>query len=552
MPKQRLIFGLLVTFLFALSFPSVTSAVESDKNATVNLNDWAAVRALGLEKLKALKLKSADKYLNIARTLAGKKSTSSDEFNTSVLDLARLDEVRGRYWQALHEYNQVYSNLSQKPGSADDSKVAGLLADQGRINYLLGDLPQARMQLEQALVAFNKLNDQSLKKAQLLQDLCQVHLDFALFDRARGEANQALELSQKLSGAKSLETCQSLISLARTQLFAGQLVEAENYIRQAMAIAVDNSRMASLSRANCLDTCAQIYLNEGRSAQALTVEEEALALRQKILGQDHPSTGECLMTLAIISIAQKDFSSAKVFLEKAMTIAQDRFGQDSAKVAKVLAIQGTCAQREGSGDQAKDSFSKASAITNKLSELDNPLVKNLRSLVPGNSDAGQAFWQGKKSDTSFAIDPLARCITSLLNKGVIEPLEPPKGPQSVLATVAEPSPQPTANPHPQVPGPSQDSLNGNLKKIKFDRKYVWGAGIIILPIIVLVLYSVFANFFRSLKSSVRRPERRGPGKAAGNPSQNGSDKPAGKEGSSPLMSRFVDEDKVNKMWDINK
>jgi tetratricopeptide (TPR) repeat protein len=551
MPKQRLIFGLLVTFLCAFSSPSVSGATESDSKAPpVNLNDWAAVRALGLAKLDALKLKSADKYLNIARTLAAKKSTSSEEFFTSMLDLARLDEIRGRYWPACREYDQVYTNLSQKPGSADDVKGAGLLADLGRLNYILGDLPQARMKLEQALVVFNKANDQSLKKAQLLRDLCQVHLDFALFDRARSEAEQALQLSQKLAGSKSLETCQSLISLARVELFSAQLAQAENYIRQAMAIAVDNSRAASLARANCLDTCAQIYLSEGRSAQALTLEEEALAIRQKILGEDHPSTGESLITLAVISIAQKDYSSAKVFLEKATTIAQDRFGPESAKAAEVLAIQGTCTQREGSSDQAKESFDKASTIAHKLSDLDNPLVKNLRSLVPEKSDPSQAFWQSKKSDTSFAIDPMARCITCLLNKGTIEAPEPPKQPQSVLATVAEPSPQATAA-APQASGPSQDSINSNLKKIKYDRKFLWIAGIIVIPIVVLVFVTIFSNFFRSLKSSVRRPERRAPGKAA-NASQNAGEDGATKEGSTPLMGRYVDENKVNKMWDINQ
>jgi tetratricopeptide (TPR) repeat protein len=316
-----------------------------------------------------------------------------------------------------------------------------------------------------------------------------------------------------------------------------------------MSIAVDSSRTAALARASCLDTCAQIYLNEGRSAQALPVEEEALAIRQKICGRDHPSTGESLMTLAVIYIAQKDYSSAKVCLEQAIAIAQDRFGQDSAKLAKVLAIQGTCAQRAGAADKAKEIFGKASTITSKLSDIDNPQVKNLRGLIPG-TDTGQAFWQtGKKSDSSFAIDPMARCITSLFSKGTIEPPETPKEPPTVLQTVVN-EPPAKGSAASQAAPTSQDSINSGLKKIKVDRTFLWMAGIIVIPIIVLVVFSVFGNFFRSFRGSARRAERRGPGKETSQ--NNAENQPANKDSSNPMMSRYVDDDKVNKMWDINQ
>jgi hypothetical protein len=517
------------------------------KTPPADLNDWAAVRTYGLSKLDAGKLKAAAKYLNMAHSLAEKKSIHSDEFLSSSEDLARLDEARGRYWQASGGYNQVFTELSQKPNSEANVKVAVLQADIGRLNYLLGDLPQARMQLEKALVAFNKLNDQSLEKARALRDLCQVHLEYGLFGRARSEAKQALALSEKLAGSKSLDACESLISLAKTEMFTAQLDQAELYIRQALAIPVDNSRKVSLERANCLDACAQIYLDEGRSAQALTLEEEALAIRQKLCGEDHPATLECLMTLAIISIAQKDYDSAKVFLEKGMAIAQDRFGQDSAKAARVLAIQATCAKSKGSSDDAKTNFTKASEIANKLSVVDNPVVKNLRDLTSGSSDAVQSLWPSKKSEDNYPLDPLSRCISCLLTKGQIDrPIAPkqtepePEETQTIAQSQTESQAQAPATTSPQKAAPF---------KLKMDWIILFGLATIIIPVMLFVVFSKLS----APKTTVNRLQRRGSAKGQeAAPTNESSETTGDQDGSGQLMSRHLDGNKVNKFWDINQ
>lgn len=541
---------LSVALIIVLCCPGTWAAPASPetKPPPVNLNDFDAVRAFGLEKFEAGKYKAADKYLNIARTLALADTANPEKLLSVLHDLGVLHEQRGLYWQAYRDYNQIYTARSRTKGP-DDRKLAAILINLGRVNYLLGNLPQARQELEEAHEILQKLNDESPLKARALWNLAQINLNYGQLSQAKAEAEEALALSKKQDNPKNLQTCRSLLSLAKQQLMSGQLLKAEESVRQASAIAVDSSQESSLARADCLDTCAQIYLNEGRTDQALSVEEEAAGIRERFLGPEHPATAEAFATLAIIAIAQKDYAAARAFLERSATIVDNRFGPDSITAARILAIKGTCAKLQGVNDEAKTSFSKSSDIVFKQAATDNPAIRTLYDLnvafAPPSSPK-QGFWDmgGKPQKPSTFSDPLSRCLYYLITDGAIVKMEevpettPPQ--DAPLPSAGAPKGGESAPPAaaPVVP-----------MKVALDTKVLWLIGAVTVPIFLLVLFFVYKNFFGAVGSSSKRPPRRPGGKQQGDPAQ-AENAPAG-EGpeSSKLMGRFVDEGKVNKRWD---
>jgi tetratricopeptide (TPR) repeat protein len=489
-----------------------------------------------MARLVSGKYKAAERYLNLARSLAQKDLSKPDKYLSTLEDLGALHEARGRYWQAYRDYDEVLTARCKDTKGQSDEKLAKALDQTGRINYLLGNLTIARQQLTEATDMFGKLTGRSLAEGRALNDLSRINLDFDQIDAARSEAEHAFEINEKLAGPKSLEACQSLIRLSQCALSASRFEQAEKILSKAMLIATGTSREATLARAECLDNCAKIYLNEGRVNEALSVGQEALALREQLCGKEHPLTSESLTALAIVYLGEKDFASAAALLQRSLEITEDQFGLDSVRAAKLRLLQGTSASMQGSKEEAKLYFSKAREAVNKIADKDDPEAKRLMALNSSFTQATGGFWEdlkakvgksmGLKKDASRLTDPSSRSVQSLITQGAIKRLEEAPPPQAT----------------------SDDSF-------KMGPSALWGLALIAIPIVVVLCFAGFSIALRSFSYSLTFDRHTARKQANLDDVAKPSDK-AESTAPSKFISRFTDSDssrKVNKFWeDLNQ
>lgn len=162
----------------------------------------------------------------------------------------------------------------------------------------------------------------------------------------RGETSEAilwlergLVLHVTLYGAESVETAQSMLSLAsalRKSVDTDQHLEAEQLYLQAIEIFYKchgsegsaDVATAILSMGMCVERIGR--LNDARQAY-----EDSLAMRRKHLGNSHADTGDALLCLAALLSRTWETSAAMVRYEQALEVFYQIYGSQHPRIELV-------------------------------------------------------------------------------------------------------------------------------------------------------------------------------------------------------------------------
>ena len=121
-----------------------------------------------------------------------------------------------------------------------------------------------------------------------------------LYAEAEQMHRQTLQLSEKVLGTEHPDTLRSIYNLASVLNNQGKYAEAEQMHQQTLQLREKVLGTEHPDTLNSMDNLALVLNNQGKYAEAEQMHRQALELYEKVLGAEHPDTLISMNNLAIV------------------------------------------------------------------------------------------------------------------------------------------------------------------------------------------------------------------------------------------------------------
>jgi tetratricopeptide (TPR) repeat protein len=210
-----------------------------------------------------------------------------------------------------------------------------LLINVGYYLYNRAQYPEAEHLYTQALELL-KQEDESLARAQILNNMGDLYLALGQYTRAEQYFRQALNIRERLLEHTHPGIGQSLNDLAGAYHYQKKYAEAETFYLQALAIREQALGLEHPGTAETLNNLGLLYSDQGKYAEAESLHLRALAIREKVLGPDHVDTSYIIHNLARNYHLQKKYSESEKLFMRALVIREEVFGPEHPRTAITL------------------------------------------------------------------------------------------------------------------------------------------------------------------------------------------------------------------------
>jgi CHAT domain-containing protein/tetratricopeptide (TPR) repeat protein len=319
-------------------------------------------------------------------------ATLADEYHcadSAIWLLARAAQLRAQASQWT-EADAGYRSALTKARSLGATRVEPhLLMGWSEALLRRGDLPQARQQLERALL-IEQDRPESLGVPTVLTRLGNVAEKQDDLDEADRLYRRAFELTVRLASGNGPEAA-AANNLAVIAGRRGDLAQAEQYAARALAI---RERLAPTGPTiiSSLLSYGNVTYARGDYAGA----EAAFLRARKILEKIRPDSVELATTLhnlGVLADERHDDESAESFFGRELAIFE-RIDPSGNLVRDSLMGLGEVALRQGRGDKAEESWRRALTIAEKL----NPTGPKSASCLRGLAEAARLQGKGKEAE----------------------------------------------------------------------------------------------------------------------------------------------------------
>jgi len=182
----------------------------------------------------------------------------------------------------------------------------------------------------------DELQDQPLLRARLTGTIGRVYADLGLYERARGQLEQALQLRQSTWGDNHRDVAESLFGLGLVAHRQGQYAEAESLFNRATSIGQRSLETDDPLLADSYQWLGRALYDQGRRAEAASIWNRVLAMRQLAVGTDDPSYAWTLYLSALCHMDERRYDEAENALRRSLTILERAGGEDEPRLAAVL------------------------------------------------------------------------------------------------------------------------------------------------------------------------------------------------------------------------
>lgn len=185
-----------------------------------------------------------------------------------------------------------------------------------------------------------------------------------------------------------------LLRQARALSKSGQDAEAIRVAQQALALSEQMSGTDHPANAQSLYQLARFYCRVGRYTEAAPLYQRVLAIREKALGTEHPETAAALFHLGWFEANLAHYRRAAGLFERALAIREKHFGRQHRASAECLNALAVVNENTGNYPQAEALYQEALAIQKKTPGAEHPItattLNNLASLYWTLGDYEQA------------------------------------------------------------------------------------------------------------------------------------------------------------------
>lgn len=258
--------------------------------------------------------------------------------------------------------------------------------------------------------------------AEALLALAASYRDDGRGSAARGAAEDALRIRERLGDGRDLATAEALVELADACNAAADPAAATAAAERALRIAPPSAEVhrralraraearrgsgdvagamadaqaalagqgAVSERAAALNLVGVVYLDLRDPAAATVPLEEAVDLRTSLYGAEHPLTAESLGNLAAAYWMQREPARALPLFERALAIRQRSLGPTHPATAAALSNLAAAERSAGRADRARELLEQAVAILRERADDTDPRTAAALANLAG------LYWQAR-------------------------------------------------------------------------------------------------------------------------------------------------------------
>lgn len=261
---------------------------------------------------------------------------------------------------------------------------AQLLTAAGQAFRNLGAYAEARAALAHALdLRRSQLGDHAPEVASSHYELGLLHFVQGSLDEAREHLQSALAVQERLeSGSPAL--AETLQTMGDVESDAGRPQEAERLLRTSLELLPDRAGDPVL-RAAVMVSLGSVLRRKGAYDEAEPLLREGLEIRRRALGQDHLDVGHSLNQLARLYVLQGRPEEAEPLAREGLRVRKRNFGDVHIEVAASLGnlagILFELGDREGALEARKESLAVVEASVGR----DHP------AFAAASSSLGRAY-----------------------------------------------------------------------------------------------------------------------------------------------------------------
>lgn len=192
----------------------------------------------------------------------------------------------------------------------------------------------------------------SAQRAHLLNVLGTIYWEKGEFERAVDYFEQAIEISERVTGPDHPNTAITLYNLASLYLQIGRKEEGRALLERTYSIFERSLGPDHPDLVMAITGLASVDLAQGKYEQARRRYERALSLSESSVGKEHVVTALLLTNLGIVDFAQGKYEQAVTHHQRALEIREKVLGPAHPRVGLALANLGAAHAKRGAYDRA--------------------------------------------------------------------------------------------------------------------------------------------------------------------------------------------------------
>ncbi|MCA9309896.1 MAG: serine/threonine protein kinase [Phycisphaerales bacterium] len=257
----------------------------------------------------------------------------------------------GRYEEADDLIRDAMARSDARPRENLDS---GLLRSQLGANLTaMGRYDEAGPVLEEALDITTRLaGRRSLASAGGMLNLGQFELARGDYDRAIPLHLEALQIRKDLLGSRHPLTLNALCNYGLVLLEAGQAEKAEPYLREGVEVSREVRGPSHQLTLLAINNLAGSLFRQDKTSEVETLLSDALASMREAVGEEHRLTLAFMHNLGVMKQRNGKPDEAETLLRRALALREDVLGQGHRDVAYSAAALGGLLLAEGRPDEA--------------------------------------------------------------------------------------------------------------------------------------------------------------------------------------------------------
>jgi len=188
---------------------------------------------------------------------------------------------------------------------------------------------KVRTALDRAAVRIaGKFDREPEVEAAIRDTIGQTYIDLGLYQEARQQLDQALQLRRRVLGPENPKTLKTLNGLGKTVYFLGKYPEAEALFSQALEI---QRRVLGPQHPDTLSSMGYLandYYEQGNYAQAEALERQTLEIRRRVLGPEHRDTLASMQSLALVYYLEGRYAEAEALFSQTLEMQRRVLGPE--------------------------------------------------------------------------------------------------------------------------------------------------------------------------------------------------------------------------------
>jgi len=360
---------------FAVAMSIQTQRIAAERDRVYQESETAKVVSAFMEEIfdKSQPLRNLGQTVTARDLLDEAGRRIRGDLNQRPEVRARLLEAVGRAYRRLDEYSTAVPyledslRLRRQLPDPDGTRTATILIELAMAVRKADDLPRAERLLSEALkISKQHQTEHSETYAKLLLDLGKVHLVMGNMSEARTNLELSRDLFRELFGSLHPDVGAADSELAIVFMWQGNLPAAEQAARESVQAFRATHPPMHPDRVDSEVVLAQVLQSQGRFSEAAELFENSQAVWTKLYGANSAKAGDVLDSLAGIKKAQGMLAEAEQYARRALRAQEASVGKDHrltayerTMLAGILLQRGTYKEAEEQARLALATFQKA-------------------------------------------------------------------------------------------------------------------------------------------------------------------------------------------------